>query len=998
MAVDPARAKSLFLAASDLAEAAERAAYLDRECGGDPELLARVEGLLRANDASPLPKDATGAYVQPGEARAQVSDAPAALINTVIAGKYKLVEVIGEGGMGDVYMAQQAEPIRRAVAVKVIKAGMDSKAVLARFEAERQALAMMDHPNIARVLDAGVTNSGRPFFVMELIKGVPITGFCDAQKLTLRQRLELFVPVCQAIQHAHQKNVIHRDIKPSNVLVALFDDRPVPKVIDFGVAKAVGQPLTDLTLLTGFGAVVGTPEYMSPEQASFNQVDVDTRSDVYALGVLLYELLAGSPPFTRKELEKAGVMEMLRVIREKQPSKPSTKLSTADGLPTLAANRGTEPTKLTKLVRGELDWIVMKALEKDRTRRYETAKSFAMDVQRYLADKPVQACPPSAAYRLQKFVRRNRTVVLLSTGLALLAAAIAVGSWFYGEAARESDRTRRIKEAHEKIPLIQAAIRQGRQQTAFDLLNEVEPLLSDQSSLHEMWEQCSQTCSLKTDPPDADIWRRPYDLPDAPWLHVIRTTDRAASVRVPRGEYLWRATKPGYREVTGLRLPHATSFILDREDAIPADMVRIPAGQPNLPGMANTVAFQSDELPDFLIDRYEVTNGQYDRFVKAGGYDNPDYWQDLPFVGPSGTAMTWGTVKPLLVDQTGRPGPANWRDGTFKLGEENHPVRGVSWYEATAFARFAGKSLPTIYHWAQATQVELSVVLAGSPFITSSNFGASVKSVSSLCDPGAHGTFGTMGNVKEWCHNAAGDGKRFILGGGCGEPIYVPLTLDSSHPLQRDEFFGFRCAKFFNDEKVPTAAWGTAESIPWTTPPKREDLMDAATFRLVVQDRFTYDKSAPLDVTSEQIDEGEWIHISAQINTAYRDAKGRWERMPVHLYLPKGIDVSKGYQTVVYFPGGDAHMLPRIRPLAEEYGLDAIVRSGRAVLRPVYQGMYERPSASSAADSKAEEEERGPVVKGRTRLKEGQAMMNRMKVRTCLCTPPMIVLYSTFSN
>src|SRR6185369_11213739 len=275
--------------------------------------------------------------------------------------------------MGTVWMAQQTEPVKRLVAVKLIKAGMDSKQVIARFEAERQALALMDHPNIARVLDAGATSAGRPYFVMDLVKGVPITRYCDEHYLTPRQRLEQFLPVCQAVQHAHQKGIIHRDIKPSNVLVALYDGRPVPKVIDFGVAKAAGQQLTDKTLVTGFGAIVGTLEYMSPEQAELNNHDIDTRSDVYALGGLLYELLTGTTPFSLKEQEKGGLVEMLRVIREQEPTRPSTKLSTAEGLPTLAANRGTEPAKLTKAVRGELDWIVMKALEKNRNRRYETA-------------------------------------------------------------------------------------------------------------------------------------------------------------------------------------------------------------------------------------------------------------------------------------------------------------------------------------------------------------------------------------------------------------------------------------------------------------------------------------------------------------------------------------------------------------------------------------------------------------------------------------------------
>jgi serine/threonine protein kinase len=398
-------------------QGAARAAFLDEHCKDDVDLRKRLEALLRAHD-HPDP------FLEPAAPVATV-DEPLRETAGAVIGPYKLIEQIGEGGMGTVWMAQQTEPVKRVVALKVIKAGMDSKQVIARFDAERQALALMDHPNIAKVLDGGATGIGRPYFVMDLVKGVPITRYCDEHRLTPRQRLELFVPVCQAVQHAHQKGIIHRDLKPSNVLVALYDGRPVPKVIDFGVAKAAGQSLTDKTLVTGFGNIVGTLEYMSPEQAEINQLDIDTRSDIYSLGVLVYELLTGSPPFTKKDLEKAGMLEMLRVIREQEPAKPSTKLSTAEGLPTLAANRGTEPAKLTKLVRGELDWIVMKALEKDRNRRYETANGFAMDLQRYLADQAVLACPPSMGYRLGKFARRNKATLAMA-GVVSLAVLLGI--------------------------------------------------------------------------------------------------------------------------------------------------------------------------------------------------------------------------------------------------------------------------------------------------------------------------------------------------------------------------------------------------------------------------------------------------------------------------------------------------------------------------------------------------------------------------------------------
>ncbi len=403
-----------------------------------------------------------------------------------VIGRYKLLEEIGEGGMGAVWMAQQTEPVRRLVVLKLIKPGMDSKQVLARFEAERQALALMDHTNIAKVFDAGTTPETRPYFVMELVKGVPITKYCDERRLTMRERLELFVPVCLAIQHAHQKGIIHRDIKPSNVLVAMYDDKPVPKVIDFGVAKAIGQQLTDLTLHTGFGAVVGTVEYMSPEQAGFNQLDIDTRSDIYSLGVLLYELLAGSTPFSRKELTQAGMFEMLRVIREQEPSRPSTKLSTAHGLPTLAANRGTEPRRLTALVRGEIDWIVMKGLEKDRNRRYETATSFAADVQRYLNDETVQACPPSSVYQFRKFTRRHGRILATAGLIAItLLAAAAVSTW---QALRATDAQRQAERDRDRAETSQrkAEAAEGRAATEAAIARAVNNFLQN-DLLRQAW-------------------------------------------------------------------------------------------------------------------------------------------------------------------------------------------------------------------------------------------------------------------------------------------------------------------------------------------------------------------------------------------------------------------------------------------------------------------------------------------------------------------------------
>jgi WD40 repeat protein/serine/threonine protein kinase len=467
-----------------------RRLFLEEACGEDRHLQARVQALLRVYE------EERGFLESPilGSARVRQVAVKESLVGAQI-GPYKLVEQIGEGGFGIVFLAAQQQPVRRQVALKIIKPGMDTRQVVARFEAERQALALMDHPHIAKVLDAGTTgdlpNPSLPYFVMELVKGIPITRYCDEQQLTPRQRLALILPVCQAVQHAHQKGIIHRDLKPSNVLIASYDGVPVPKVIDFGVAKALGQELTDRTLMTGFGGIVGTLEYMSPEQAEFNARDIDTRADIYSLGVLLYELLTGTTPLTKQRLKEAGMSEALRLIRDEEPPTPSTRLSACkDGLASISAQRKLDPARLTREVRGELDWIVMKAVEKDRSRRYQTANGLARDLERYLHDEPVEACPPSTSYRLRKFARKNRKLLGVATAFALLlisATLVSLGQAIRATQAehatgQEKDRAeaetrrahRNLYDAH--MRLAQSDWEEARVKRVVELLEEHQPL------------------------------------------------------------------------------------------------------------------------------------------------------------------------------------------------------------------------------------------------------------------------------------------------------------------------------------------------------------------------------------------------------------------------------------------------------------------------------------------------------------------------------------------
>jgi serine/threonine protein kinase/tetratricopeptide (TPR) repeat protein len=542
----------VFGAAIDLDSAEERTAYLERTCGGDAALRLRVQSLLDAHFGA-------GSFLEPPPAEQPTTAAISERPGTVI-GPYKLLEQIGEGGFGIVFMAEQTHPVRRKVALKIVKPGMDTRQVIARFEAERQALALMEHPHIARVLDAGATETGRPYFVMELVRGVPITEFCDQSSLAVRDRLELFLAVCQAVQHAHQKGIIHRDIKPTNILITLHDGTPVVKVIDFGIAKAMGQQLTDKTLFTNFTQMLGTPLYMSPEQAEMSGLEVDTRSDIYSLGVLLYELLTGTTPFDKERLRTAAYDEIRRIIREEEPPRPSKRISTlGDALTTVSTQRNTDPARLSQLFRGDLDWIVMKALDKDRRRRYDSASAFAADILHHLHDEPVQACPPSSLYRFRKFARRNKLILVTAGLVALtLVTGSAASIWQAIRAtAAESLAQERLRQAETDRVLAQQA-----EQKALTAVAEADK--------HRAQAEANLLETLKT---VDDYFTRVSEntLLNVPGLQPLRKELLEAALRYYQGFVKQHAGDPKLRERLARahgRLGHIHGVIGAKADAV----------------------------------------------------------------------------------------------------------------------------------------------------------------------------------------------------------------------------------------------------------------------------------------------------------------------------------------------------------------------------------------------------------------------------------------------
>ncbi len=892
----------IFYAALEIESSEQRSTYLKKACGNDANLIARVEALLAVQEKERSILEDAVPFLGTTLQAAPVTEEPGTII-----GNYKLLEQIGEGGMAVVYMAEQERPVRRKVALKVIKLGMDTKQVIARFEAERQALAIMDHPNIAKVFDAGTTEAGRPYFVMELVKGVSITEYCDKNKLGTHERLDLFVQVCNAVKHAHQKGIIHRDIKPTNVMVTLHDGNPVPKVIDFGIAKATNQRLTEKTLFTRYSQMIGTPAYMSPEQAEMSGLDVDTRTDIYSLGVLMYELLTGTTPFDAEKLRSAGYLELQRIIREEEPTRPSTKLNTlGDSLKEVAKHRDTNPDLLRKSIRGDLDWIVLKSLEKDRTRRYETVHTLVEDVQRHMRNEPILAGSPGVVYRLQKYFRRHRYQLITAAVVMVLIAGLAVSFVMYL-------RGLKVRWARqEALPMITKLAEQKDYFAAFFLAKEARAYIPNDPMLEDLWSEISRTFSVQTEPDGADVYYKEFSDIEGQWLYLGRSP--LEQIRFPMGSYRWQVVKEGFET---------------RECVKPwGDTLQITLKERG--GHSNMVPIDSQDYGKFLIDKYEVTNEQYKEFIDSGGYEKEQYWKH-PFVKDM-REISWEEAIREFVDKTGRPGPATWEGGTYPEGQARYPVSGVSWYEAAAYAEFVGKSLPTVIHWDEGAPVsEDSFVI---PY---SNFGEGPAPVGSHPGMGSHGLYDTAGNVREWCFNTVDDSgsQHYILGGAWNEPEYMFGMRNVAPTWDRSSQNGFRCAIYPNKASLSKPLFGSIprlvlRDISQIKPPSDEEFLSD-------KGLYSYDRT-DLEAKIEYIDESPkfWREEKITFNAVYGG-----ERIIAYVFIPK--KVRPPYQPVVFFPSAAAWKFSSSEKNLRDFSaFDFIIRSGRAVIHPVYKGTYER--------------------------------------------------------
>lgn len=893
--------KALWLALSPLLDRAldleppARQALLASTAEHAPDVAAALERILAEHDRVL----SSGFLEEPPDIGADLF--PTLAGQTV--GAYRFERALGVGGMGTVWLARRSDGrFEGAVAIKLLHLAVLDRLGQERFRREGTLLARLSHPHIARLLDAGVTPAGQPYLVLEYVDGMPVDRYAAARALDVDARLRLFLDIAAAVAHAHEHLVVHRDLKPTNILV---DRDGHAKLLDFGVATLQAADAAAVPTRTGTAL---TPEYAAPEQITGEPITPAT--DVYALGVLLFQLIVGRHPTADPDMTEAAVLLALAERDAPRPSDAVARLPDTEGSARLFAERRTTRERLQRACKGDLDAIVGTALKKDVAMRYRSVGAFADDVRRYLSGDGVKARGDSSRYRLRKFVARHR----LRIGAAAAMVTTLVMAAFAGWDVYRDKHLQHLRQ--ETLPRVVAMQKKTHFAAAYRLLRTVEPDLLGDPELEKTRAEVLVQATIRTSPPGADVYIKGYNETAEEWLYLGRTP--LEDMRAPFGYYRWRVQKDGYTTFEGagpLGL-NTITIALQAERTLPAGMVYVP-------GSAVQIQQISVGLPSFYLDTYEVTNREYKRFIDAGGYRTPAFWAG-PFV-KDGRELSWEGALREMRDATGYQGPSMWRHGAFPPGQDDLPVQGVSWYEAAAFAKYAGKRLPTVHHWRKAAAASS----AFSDVIEHSNFGTKgPAAVGVYAGIGEYGTYDLAGNVKEWTSTAVGD-KRYILGGAWNEPSYQYSATDALGPFDRAVGNGFRCMKPIAsampdalDRPVPSVARDYTGERPVTD----------SVFG-IYRSLYAYDRSDLEAVVESSDDSPEHWRVE---RVSYAAAYGG-ERIPALLFLPKS--AAPPFQTVVYFPAGQN--LQQFQKWEINY-IDFVLRSGRAVLMPMYKGIYER--------------------------------------------------------
>ena len=929
--------EQIFRVAAKIDSQALREHYLAQVCGKDLAMRSRLQLLLLADESD---SNLLGPPVPSGDVELNmISNAE----QEVEFKGYDIICKLGEGGMGQVYLAQQFHPIRRKVALKVVGSHCQSHEAIRRFESERQFLAALNHSNVASIYDAGTSTCGRPYVAMEWIDGIPITKYCDDHRLSINERLRLFRQACDGIQHAHFKGIIHRDLKPSNILVLEKDHHAVCKIIDFGIAKMQGIAGLNAVPITHANQIMGTLEYMSPEQALTKHRILDTRSDIYSLGVILHEMLIGSIPFSHQFRDAETLGQKLALICELVPPPMSESFRQTDNKLEIANRRQTTPPILVAKVEDDLQWVIAKTLEKKPERRYPTVQALSDDIENYLENLPTIACPPSFTREVVLFSRRHPLLVAITMVTLIMVTMTAITMMYaYSESSKRKARETQllnagiqlelIEEAREAkralLPVLQRHVDDRHPVAAFMMARSLQDLLWDDPEFQKIQNQLLSVTSL-TDLPPGTIVKVRDSLGDSQnWITLGKTP--LIDIEVPQGLLRVRFENPGHvtREYQ-LKNPFApetdTAKYLVPENEQRENMVWVHGNQ--------DYADKSQKvLQEFWIDRLEVSNAEYQEFVDAGAYTDPDFWSGITFQ-KEGKVIAWSEAMELFRDQSEHPGPATWKDGHYPQGMGQFPVSGVSWYEANAYAAFRSKQIPTIHHWKWAASTD-------QPGITASqnNFASRYpQKCGQALGIGRFDARDMAGNVSEWCWNEDENGHRYILGGDWESQEYSFSELKVRSPWDRSSVNGFRCSIH------PSKDTPSEESIAAVHHPPDLNLNGERKSFDVLKAHYLYDQNIPLEPKSipnpnQDDSKRKYLQETVEINAAYDH-----ERFSLHLFIPRGDTQAK--ETLIFVPGVSAW--EKGSPFrAEENRLMRfiipLVEKGKIVCFPIYKGTYER--------------------------------------------------------